>query len=120
MNLERIANKYPSEREAIARLEELFAKEKGARAEYTLNSLCDAVQPKSREGLALALGELVQQGELKRVIRVVSPTSQGGIGDYSSLDEVPPCIHDWRTDLGIEVRPEDLRVIYVAEAPAEA
>jgi hypothetical protein len=61
------------------------------------------------------LAELVCTGELKQVVRVISPSTQGGIGDFRCLEEVPNVLHDWRADLQIEVRPEDLRVIYITE-----
>lgn len=118
MSFEPIISKHPSEREAIVRLERLLHQPASQRAEYTLNSLSEIVRPRNREELASVLGDLVRQGELKQVIRVVSPTTQGGIKDFESFDEVPRVIHDWRTDTEIEVRPDNLRVVYVVHAHA--
>ena len=117
MNFERIADRYPEEREAIARLRELLGAPATSSREYTLSWLCDLVHPTSPEGLAVILGELVRRGFLRQVVRVVSPTTQGGIGDYASLSEVPQFVHDWRSDTEFEVRPGDLRVLYIASEP---
>lgn len=95
--------------ELTAKLRRFLANHSG---EYTLNDLCDSLRPDSREALALALADFVHQGKIKRIIRVISPTKQGGIKDFDSLDEVPRSIHDWRTDVEIEVHPDDLRVVY--------
>jgi hypothetical protein len=89
---------------------------RGKRAEFTLEDLYDELQPPSREDLILALGDFVRRGKLKRVIRVVSPKTQGGIGDYDSLDKVPQFAHDRLTDTQIEVTPDDLKVFYVVPA----
>jgi hypothetical protein len=111
MNLESLTAKYPSERQAIAKLAELLSS--GEHKEYTLNRLSDLVHPNSVESLAGALGELVRSGELKLIVRVISPSTQGGIADFRSLDEVPDVIRDWRTDREIEVNTDDLRVVYL-------
>src|SRR5512140_1230980 len=111
MNFERIADKYPSEREALGRLRQLVEPGSASKREYSFSHLCDLLRPRSREGLALVLAELVQCGRLQRIVRVVSPTTQGGIAEFSSLEEVPPFLHDWRADLQIEVRAEDLHII---------
>jgi len=94
-------------------LEQILSKQRGKALEFTLEELCDLVKPKSREELVLALGDLVRTGKIKQVIRVVSPKTQGGIGDYETLDDVPSVANDWRTDTQIEVTPDDLRVIYI-------
>jgi hypothetical protein len=111
MNLESLTAKYPSERPAMTRLAQLIST--GEHKEYTLNRLCDLVEPKSIENLAGALGELVRSGEIKLVIRVISPSTQGGIAEFSSIDDVPAVVHDWRSDKDVEVRTDNLRVVYV-------
>ena|ERR1039457_6637573 len=100
------------ERAVTAKLKRLLAAHSGVASEYTLNDLYDLLRPDSREGLAMVLAELVKQGKIKQVIRVVSPKKQGGIKDFDSLNDIPHSIHDWRTDTEIEVRPDDLRVVY--------
>ncbi|MFO1498378.1 MAG: hypothetical protein U1G07_08305 [Verrucomicrobiota bacterium] len=117
MNFASTADKYPAERASLARLERIVGEVAGGGVEYTFNRLCDLAKPRSREGFALALGELVQRGFLQQIVRVLSPTTQGGIAEYPSLRDVPPLIHDWRADLEFEVRPEHLLVIYRAQIP---
>jgi hypothetical protein len=116
MNFERVTSKYPSERAAIARLGKLLDKYSGQRTEYSLNRLCDELMPNNREVLASALGELVRQGTLKLVFRVLSPGTEKGIKDFESLDQIPEVIDDTRTGLKVEVRPENLKPVYVAPA----
>ncbi len=100
------------ERAVTAKLKRLLAEHSGDKSEFTLNDLYDLLHPDSREELAMVLADLVKQGKIKQVIRVISPTKQGGIKDFNSLDDVPQSIHDWRTDTEIEVHPDDLRVVY--------
>jgi hypothetical protein len=114
MNFESIASKHPSEEEALEKLRDLLSKAKRKEEEFTLNRLCDLVAPNSREELAIILGEMARGGLIKLVVRVVSPSAQGGIGDFPTLDEVPDVVHDWRTDSEVQVSPENLRVIYKA------
>jgi len=114
VNFESIASRFPSEREAIAKLREILGKANRQEAEFTLNRLCDLVTPRDREEFAIILGELARSGLIKLVVRVVSPSTQGGVGDYPSLDDVPEVVHDWRTDSELHVSPENLRVIYKA------
>lgn len=100
----------------MGRLERLLLERSGSRAEFTLNRLCELVKPNNRIEFALALGELVRLGGMKVVFRVVSPTTQGGVGDFDSFDDVPPEIHDWRTDTHFQVEPENLRTIFLVPA----
>ena len=116
MNFASTADKYPSEREALGRLEDLLSKQPAVGTEYTLTRLCDLLHPHSQERLASALGDLVRQGVFKLKIRVISPFTQGGIKDFDSLEEIPPSIHDWRSDSELEVTSENLRVLYKPSA----
>jgi hypothetical protein len=111
MNLEFLIAKYPSESKAIARLAQLITT--GEHKEYTLNRLSDLTKPNSIETFAGVLGELVRTGAIKLVIRVISPSTQGGIAEFRSLDDVPDVVHDWRTDRDLEIKTDDLRVVYV-------
>lgn len=120
MNFERIISKALPEPKAAAKLGRVLTSQPGQRKEFTLGRLCDLVQPASREGLALALGELVRYGRLKQVVRVESPRMRGGVKDFDSLDAVPQFIHDWRTDTEIEVSPDDLVILYVVPSQNDA
>jgi hypothetical protein len=108
-----IIAKYPKERASVESLED-FIRTRSAKgtAIYTLERLSEIAKPSSYEALALVLGELVQRRILDLVIRVESPGSRGGIGDYHTLLEVPSQIQDWRSDTMIKVTPENLRVLY--------
>ena len=116
MNFVRTTGKTRFRRVVMDRLEGIRREHPGQATEFTLDRLCDLVQPKTREELALTLGELIQQGKIKQVIRVESPKIPGAIKDFGSLNEVPQFIHDWRTDREIEVSPDDLVVLYVVPA----
>lgn len=113
MSFASIADKYPTERVALTKLQRFLAKHSSEHSEFTLDMLCDLLQPQSRDELAMALGELVRKGEIKKVVRVVSPTTQGGIKDFDSLEKIPRFIHDWRNDVEIEVNPDLLRTVYI-------
>ena len=113
MNFEFIISKFPFEREALARLGHFLNNHGQGGEQFTFNRLCEVVEPHSREQFAAALGELVRQGILKQVIRVISPTTRGGIKDFDSLTDVPDRIHDWRADSELEVEPDNLRILYI-------
>jgi hypothetical protein len=98
-------------REATARLQNLLAEARPGQ-EFTFPRLVGLIKPASAEGLAQALVLLEKRGRVKRVIRVESPSSKGGIGEYKSFEEVPEEIYDRRRDVTIRVKPEYLRVIY--------
>lgn len=111
--LENVISSTPIDRQSGKRLVDLVERAKGeGHKDYTFDLLIQEVSPQSPEALALALRALVQNGIAKRVIRVESPTTHGGIGDFSSVTEIPEEIHDWRADEDIRVRPENLRVVY--------
>lgn len=81
--------------------------------EMAFDYLVAKVNPTSVSSLSVILAELTKAGLLRRIIRVESPTMRGGIKDFSSLEEVPPTISDWRGDeQEIEVTPDRLRVYY--------
>jgi len=120
INLQGFANKYPDEKEAIRELERLLnSPQTTSKHEFTLDRLFDIVGPSSREELAIILGELVSNDILKLVIRVESPTTSGGIGDFDKLEAVPDRIHDWRTDRRINVTAENIRVLYKVRPQAQ-
>jgi len=95
------------------KIEEVLQPQPLRKTEYSLDRICELVEPRSRDELILALGKLVQSGRMKRIIRVISHATQGGVADFNSLEEVPRVIDDGRTGLSMEVTPNDLRLIYV-------
>ena len=112
MNFEAITENSPGDRETLLKLRDLLSKHADRRAEFTLNDFCDEIEPKSRELMAVILGEFVRRGWLKLIVRVESPTKGGGIGEFDSIDAVPDFLYDERADRRIEVDPDDLRVVY--------
>jgi len=79
---------------------------------YTFDRLYDVISPSSPQVLSLILNELVRRGVLEEVVRVESPEAHGGIGDFRSVEEVPDAIYDSRMDKEIEVRPENVQVLF--------
>ena len=120
MNFERIADKFALGTESRLRLANILHEAADRDREYTLNQLAELVEPPNTTQLAALLGCLVREGELRKIIRVVSPTTQGGIGDFDSLEQVPNEVRDWRTDTMVEVKPDDLRVVYIIPAHNDA
>ncbi|MEP1383483.1 MAG: hypothetical protein ABJK64_06775 [Paraglaciecola sp.] len=54
---------------------------------------------------------LEKTGEINKILRVESP-SLGGVGDFESISDIPEVIDDFRTGLELQVRPENIRVLY--------
>lgn len=90
----------------------LFAASSQKAPEFTFSHLLQSVEPTSPDELALVLAQLTTSHFLEKIIRVESPETHGGIGDFRSLSEVPQEIHDWRTNQMIDVRPENLVVVF--------
>lgn len=114
VNLDNLIIKYPQERDTIYRLDSLISdnSEKPSNKVFTLQRLYDLASPSTALVFAQLLNELVDRGIIKKIVRVESP-SLGGIGDFSSITEVPTTISDWRqNDMTIEVKPENIRVLY--------
>ena len=112
ISFNQLAKRFPDEAETIRRLAKLVTSPGSVGKVYTLDRLADLLETNSREDLALILAELVRAGVLRLFVRVESPSSRGGIGDFDDIDKIPDTIHDWRTDRELQVTPEDLRVLY--------
>lgn len=80
---------------------------------YTFEHLVEKLQSTPVEHLSLALQLLEQAGLVTQKVRVESPTMHGGIGDYSSIVDVPEEMYDPRADADITVTPDDLRVVFL-------
>ena len=111
MSLDYIANKFPSEKDTVHRLDDLLT-DSGSPSEFTFERICSRVEPHSREALAAILGELVRSGKMKQILRVTSPARRGGIKDFETFDSIPTVIHDTNTDTDVEVSPENLQILY--------
>lgn len=118
VSLRELMRKLPSERDAIKRLESLLNSVReqpgkiGEAPEYTFEHLYKKTKFSSPEALSLVLAELVDRGVIEKCVRVESPSTGGGIGDYDSLLDVPKTIYDWRADKELAVAPENLRVVF--------
>jgi hypothetical protein len=115
-NLDNIITEFPEERDSVKRLEGYLrsAIEAGIDRELTVQRLYDVVHPSSQRALAKILIRLVQAGIFKEVVRVESDAS-GGIADFSSLLDVPPVIFDGRIGRIVEVRSDQIHLIYKLE-----
>lgn len=65
--------------------------------------------------LAVLISLLLSEQILRRVVVVESP-SGGGVAEYSSVDDVPDSVHDHLRDVWMDVTPNVLRTVYVAES----
>lgn len=80
--------------------------------EYTLPHLVEMI-PGIRPGeLVQALEELQEEGRVKKLFRIMSPTEDGGIQDFEEFTDIPMEIEDWHAGRVIEVSPEDVKVFY--------
>lgn len=79
---------------------------------YSFDHLYQEIAPSSTTVLSLILAELVQRGFLEPIVRVESPYTGGGIKDFPTVEAVPERIYDFHSDQDIEVRPENIRVLF--------
>jgi hypothetical protein len=121
MNSAQSISRHLTGRALMSKLDQILGARPRQKPEYyTLERLCELIEPRDRDELIVALGHLVRSGKIKSLIRVVSPFTQGGVADFRSLEEIPPVITDWRSGLVMEVKPENLRIIYVVPAANDA
>lgn len=114
-SFENLTSKIPKEEGAsLHRLEEYICALKSSNQDIvlTINRLYDILSPSSHSALVLILQSLMNAGVLKQVIRVVSPKTGAGIGEFSSLTEIPNVIHDLTVDEDIEVHENDIKILY--------
>ncbi len=112
-NLNDLIIKFPQDSDTIQRLDIFISensKVSGGKV-FTLQRLYDLASPSTTFVFAQLLNYLVETGVMKKIVRVESP-SLGGIDDFSSITEVPEEIYDWRQERIIEVKPENIRVLY--------
>lgn len=105
-----LISQFPSEKNAIERIERLFS-EKGH--EFPLENIYALAQPNSTYALANIMMKLVELGAVQKKFRVISPSDPGGgIGEYSSLIDIPENLYDPRSGLQLDVTPSLIKVIY--------
>lgn len=98
----------PAREELLRALEEA----RDAHAELTFEQLSQKAGSPGLERLALVMSNLVRHGLVKQKFRVESPSGLGGIEDFDSLSNIPQQIDDWRTNNTLDIRPDNIVVIY--------
>ena len=111
-----LISKLPREREAIERFIDLIEAKVAAKARSSIldaNRLYDLIKPTSYDSLIEILNIFEREGIIEKRIRLESPQTKVGIKDFKSILDIPSTVHDQSQDLDIEVRPENLRLIYI-------
>jgi len=105
---------FPYEADAVSRLANLVDVEKSTHIrEYTPARMYHLIQPSNFRVLIQMLTSATELGLLKKVVRVMSPTSKlAGIAEFDSALEIPLTLFDVRTGLDVEVTTDQIRLIY--------
>ena len=102
----------PNKENSVRRdVERLFSRASAAEV-YTLPQLAERLRVPAVSTLALALAELTRDHIIDQIFRVESPKNRGGIADFTSIEDVPDTIRDWRQDTDIHVEPRMVRVLF--------
>ncbi len=109
---EQIKREQAARAELKKRIVALLIAHRGA--QYTIRHFEQQLGPVSLASLSLALAELQSDGVVDRIIRVESPENHGGIRDYSSPDELPDEIEDWRTQRIVTVDASNTKFLFKA------
>jgi hypothetical protein len=114
ISFEHLISKYPSEKDVINRIERFIASNQSAagKPSFSVKRIYDNVCPHSEVSLAKILNGLVEEGVLRKIVRVESPVSGGGIQDFDSLIDVPEVLYDWTQDVNITVHPDNIRILF--------
>jgi len=110
MKLNLLTNKFPQERELINRVDDLISSRSGRYTELSLDQLISWSNHSSTFKIAELIQNLVDQGVFEKIIRL--EINDTAIKDYKSLSEVPAIEYDYKNDVNVEVKPEDLRIYY--------
>lgn len=114
VKLDSLISEFPEEEGAARRLIDYLEsgdKSNHSVRELTVQRLFDLVHPSSQRVLAKMLARLTEQGVLRRIVRVESE-AHGGIGDFDSLSDIPLVMFDFRLGRDVEVRLDQVRLIY--------
>jgi hypothetical protein len=93
------------------RLQRIVRKARSEHLQYTFEHLLAKAGTIPPEVLSVILAGLVELGLARRVIRIESPSTRGGLQDCDSLEEIPLSIPDVNGQ-EIPVTPEMLKVVY--------
>ena len=113
ISLDNLISEFPEDRDAIKSFE--YAFETGLLSEekdYPVKRIYDLIHPRSQLALAKILNRLVEEGILRKIVRIESPETGGGLEDFDDILNVPSEIHDWRRDVDMQVTLDDLKIIY--------
>ena len=112
--LDTLIDEFPEEAQALERLVDLLKPRPGRndRREYSPARMYDLIQPTNFRVLVQILSSATQKGLIKRIIRVVSPTTGGGIGDFESIVDIPDFLLDIRVGREIEVTTDSITMVY--------
>ncbi len=116
LKLDELTDKYPLERDTIDRLIDLISKDsdsqQASQPAYTVSRLIEKLSPNSNFVLIEMLSFLVEKGITEKILRVVSPYTNTGLQDYSSIEEIPSEIHDITSDVEFVVSLENIELLY--------
>lgn len=112
IKLDNLTSLFPENKVALEKLTQILHENVG-KEDFVLSieRLFDLLKPSSISALNSILSELVDARILKQVLRIES-SAGGGIGDFDTLLNVPPSIYDFRLDQEVEIRFENIRVLY--------
>ena len=111
VKLDLLIAEFPEERGALTRFFEYLANSSGRHIELTVGRIYDLITPSSLTVLAAILFRLEQEALITKVVRVESD-GMGGIGDFNSIIDVPETIYDSRLGKNIDVRFDQINLIY--------
>jgi hypothetical protein len=118
IRLDPLIDEFPEQRAPVERLARFIDEKERADdrpKEFTVERMFDIAGPIPQPVLLEILQRLVQLGVLEKILRV-SPDGMGGVGDYHSLAEVPPVVHDRLTGQEVQVSLDHIRLIYKLQA----
>ena len=107
--LDRLRKLYPEEEPTISRLE-VFIDQAQDGMSFTLDRVYDLTKADSYAGLGILMGELVQEGYVKRTFLIESPSNHVKLGEFETFAEIPEIVHDTSINMDIPVNSESLSV----------
>lgn len=114
IKLDHLIKQFPEEREVFGRLQKFLDErsgECGKIVEITVQRMYDLLKPSSQRVLALLMITLVKEGIFRKLLRVESD-AMGGIGDFRTVSEIPAVLFDPSIGHNIEVRLDQVKLIY--------
>jgi hypothetical protein len=118
IRLDPLIDEFPAERESLEKLSSFIDRKQhstAGRTELTVERIFDVTHPSSEGVLLAILQRLVQQGVLDKVLRVQSDFLGDIGGDFHHLKEIPPVLFDSRRGIDVEVRLDQVRLVYVVK-----